>query len=115
MLFKDKDETTRREEMLTMADPPLYRSWLPYRELENCAACCVGEIVVMPNMIGTEVEAGRDYAVLGVILYKDAAAGLATSEKIGDRCLAAGLTTATAQAEPSGPDGDDLSCTATAG
>ena len=108
MLFEDKDETVRREEMLTMAEPPLYRSWLPYRELENCAACCVGEIVVMQNMIGTEVEAGRDYAVLGVILYKDAVAGLATSEKIGDRCLAAGLDAAAAQGEPSGPDDNDL-------
>ena len=108
LLFDGKDDMAKREEMLTIADPPLYQSWLPYQELENCAACCFGEIVVMQNMIGTEVEAGRDYAVLGVILYRDAIAGLATSDKVGDRCLAAGLDAAAAQADPASPDGNDL-------
>ena len=52
-----------------MADPPLYADWLPYVELVHCATCCVGEIVVMQSMIGTEIDPGRDYAVLGVVLY----------------------------------------------
>ena len=112
MLFDGKDEEAQRTEMLETANPPLYSSWLPYRELENCAACCAGKIVVMQNMLGTEIDAGidggRDYRVLGVVLERDAIAALATSEKIGDRCLAAGLDKATAAAEPSGPDGEDL-------
>lgn len=108
MMFDGKDDSARREEMLTIADPPLYQSWLPYLELENCAACCVGEIVVMQNMIGTEVEPGRDYGVLGVVLHPKAIADLAASEKVGDRCLAAGLDAATKQAQPSGPNGEQL-------
>ena len=108
MMFDGKDDNERREEMLTLADPPLYQSWLPYQDLENCAICCAGEIVVMQNMIGTEIEPGRDHGVIGVILDPQAIAELATSEKIGDRCLAAGLDEAAAKAEPSGPDGESL-------
>ena len=108
MMFDGKDETAREAEMLTLADPPLYQSWLPYRDLENCAICCAGEIVVMHNMIGTEVEPGRDYRVLGVVLHPKAIAELATSQKIGDRCLAAGLEAAAERAEPSGPNGESL-------
>ena len=108
MLFDGKDDSAKREGMLALADPPLYNSWLPYEELENCAACCAGEIVVMQNMIGTEIDPGRDYGVLGVILYPAAIAALATSPKIGDRCLAAGLDQAAVQAEPSGPNGEHL-------
>ena len=108
MMFDGKDDNERREEMLKLADPPLYQSWLPYQELKNCATCCAGEIVMMHNMIGSEVEPGRDYAVIGVVLYPQAIAGLATSKKIGDRCLAAGLDEAAGKGEPSGPDGDGL-------
>ncbi|MEC7438889.1 MAG: hypothetical protein VX702_08665 [Pseudomonadota bacterium] len=108
MMFDGKDDNERREEMLTLADPPLYQSWLPYQDLENCAICCAGEIVVMQNMIGTEIEPGRDHGVIGVMLDQQAIAELATSEKIGDRCLAAGLDEAAAKAEPSGPDGESL-------
>lgn len=116
MLFEGKDETAKRAEMLTLADPPLYQSWLPYQDLENCASCCVGEIVIMQNMIGTEVDPGRDYGVLGVILHPQQIASLAGSDKIGDRCLAAGieagikagLDAVTGMAEPSGPDGKSL-------
>ena len=32
MMFDGKDDNERREEMLTLADPPLYQSWLPYQE-----------------------------------------------------------------------------------
>jgi len=108
MMFEGKDETAKRQEMLTLADPPLYQSWLPYEELENCASCCVGEIIVMQNMIGTEVELGRDYGVLSVILYTDKIANVATSDKIGDRCLAAGLDAAAEVADPSRSDADSL-------
>ena len=108
LLFEGKEEDAKRQEMLTLADPPLYQSWLPYRELENCAACCVGEIVVMQNVTGTEIDPGRDYAVLGVILNKERIAALAASDKIGDRCLAASLDAAADRGEPSGPDGEDL-------
>lgn len=108
MLFEGKDEPTKREEMLAMADPPLYQTWLPYDELENCASCCAGDIVVMQNMIGTEIDPGRDYRVLGVVLYPQEIAALASSQKIGDRCLAAGLDAAAAQAKPSGPAGQSL-------
>ena len=66
----------------------------------------------MQNMLGTEIDTGidggRDYRVLGVVLDREAVAVLATSEKVGDRCLAAGLDKAAAAAEPSGPDGRDL-------
>ena len=66
----------------------------------------------MQNMLGTEIDTGidgeREYRVLGVVLDRDAVAALATSEKVGDRCLAAGLDKAAAAAEPSGPDGRDL-------
>ena len=48
------------------------------------------------------------YAAVGVVLDREAVAALATSEKVGDRCLAAGLDKAAAAAEPSGPDGRDL-------
>ena len=108
MLFESKDGAAKRKEMLGLADPPLYRSWLPYEELENCAACCVGEIVVMQNLLGTEIDPGRDYGVLGVVLDPERIAMLATSEKVGDKCLAAGLDTAAARAEPSGPNGEQL-------
>jgi len=108
MLFDGKDDSAKRKDMLALADPPLYRSWLPYEELENCAACCAGEIVIMQNMIGTEVDPGRDYGVLGVVLYPTAIAALATSPKIGDRCLAAGLGLAAERAEPSGPNDENL-------
>ena len=112
MLFEGKDEEAQRAEMLATANPPLYSSWLPYRELENCAACCAGKIVVMQNMLGTEIDSGidggRDYRVLGVVLDREAVAALATSEKVGDRCLAAGLDKAAAAAKPSGPDGRNL-------
>ena len=104
MLFEGKDDAVKRDEMLALADPPLYRSWLPYEDLTNCAACCAGEIVVMQSLIGAEIDPGRDYAVLGVILYPQRIAELASSEKIGDRCLAAGLGQAAARAEPSGAD-----------
>ena len=56
MMFDGKDETAREAEMLTLADPPLYRSWLPLSRPRKLRACCVGEIVVMHNMIGSEVE-----------------------------------------------------------
>ena len=46
--------------------------------------------------------------VLGVVLDRTAVAALATSEKTGDRCLAAGLDKATAAAEPSGSVGRNL-------
>lgn len=108
MMFESKDGEAKKAEMLGLADPPLYRSWLPYEELENCAACCVGKIVVMQNLLGTEIDPGRDYGVLGVVLDPERIAMLAGSEKIGDRCLAAGLETAAARAEPSGPNGDQL-------
>ena len=108
MLFEGKDEEAQRDQMLATANPPLYSSWLPYRELENCAICCAGKIVVMQNMLGTGIDGGRDYRVLGVVLDREAVAALARSEKVGDRCLAAGLDKAAAAAEPSGPDGQDL-------
>ena len=112
MLFEGKDEEAQSAEMLATANPPLYSSWLPYRELENCATCCAGKIVVMQNMLGTEIDSGidggREYRVLGVVLDREAVAALATSEKVGDRCLAAGLDKAAAAAEPSWPDGRDL-------
>ena len=112
MLFEGKDEEAQRAQMLATAKPPLYSSWLPYRELENRAACCAGKIVVMQNMLGTEIGAGinggRDWRGLGVVLGREAVTALAVSEKNGDRCLAAGLDRAAAAAEPSGPDGKDL-------
>ena len=108
MLFEGKDETAQREEMLALASPPLYQDWLPYRELDNCAACCIGEIVVMQNMIGTEIAPGRDYDVLGVVLNRQAVADLATSDKPGDRCLAAGLAAAADRADPNRSDDDGL-------
>lgn len=112
MVFEGKDEEAQRAGMLATANPPLYSSWLPYRELENCAACCAGKIVVMQNMLGTKIDAGinggRTYRVLGVVLDRTAVAALATSEKTGDRCLAAGLDKATAAAEPSGSVGRNL-------
>ena len=105
MQFEGRDEEAQRAQMLATANPPLYSSWLPYRELENCAACCAGKIVVMQNMLGTKIDAsidgGRYYRVIGVVLDGEAVATLATSEKIGDRCLAAVLEKATAAAEPS--------------
>ena len=79
MMFDGEDDNEWREEMLKLADPSLYQSWLPYQELENCATCCSGEIVVMQNMIGTEIEPGRDHGVIGVILDGQAIAELATS------------------------------------
>ena len=108
MLFEGKDETSKTEGMLTLADPPLYQSWLPYQDLQNCAACCAGEIVVMQNMIGTEVEPGRDYGVIGVILHRQTIAELTASDKIGDRCLAAALDAVADKAEPSGQDDENL-------
>ena len=108
MLFEGKDDAAKRQEMLAMAEPPLYRSWLPYQDLENCAACCVGEVVVMQNLVGTEIDPGRDYGVLGVILHRRAIAELATSRKPGDRCLAATLDAATEQGQPSGPNDESL-------
>lgn len=108
MLFEAKDDAARRAEMLALADPPLYQSWLPYEELDNCAACCVGDIVVMQNLLGTEIDPGRDYGVLGVVLDPEKVAALATSDRIGSRCLAAGLEEAAARAEPSGPNGEQL-------
>lgn len=108
MLLDNRDEMSQREGMLALADPPLYRSWLPYHELENCASCCVGEIVVMQNIIGTSFEAGRDHTVLGVILNKNAVAQLATSGKVGDRCLAASLDKAADRSEPSGVNDETL-------
>ncbi|MEC7440222.1 MAG: hypothetical protein VX802_05155, partial [Pseudomonadota bacterium] len=75
MLFEGKNEESQRAQMLATANPPLYSSWLPYRELENCAACCAGKIVVMQNMLGTEIDTGidggRDYRVLGVVLNRE--------------------------------------------
>ena len=62
----------------------------------------------MQNMIWTEIEQGRDHWVIGMILDPQAIAELATSEKIGDRCLAAGLDEAAANAGPSGPDSESL-------
>ena len=112
MLFEGKDEEAQRAEMLATANPPLYSSWLPYHELENCAACCAGKIVVMQNMLGTEIESGidggRDYRVLGVVLDREAVAALATSEKVGDRGMEPGLDKAAAAAKPSGSDGKGL-------
>ena len=112
MLFEGKDEEAQRAAILATANPPLYSSWLPYRELTNCAACCAGKIVVMQNMLGTKIDAGidseRHYRVLGVVLDREAVAALATSEKTGDRCLAAGLDKATAAAESSDPIGRNL-------
>ena len=43
-----------------------------------------------------------------MVLERQAVAALATSEKVGDRCLAAGLNKAATAAEPSGPYGRDL-------
>ena len=103
MIFDGKVDNERREEMLTLADLPLYQSWLPYQDPENCAICCAGEIVEMQNMIRTEIEPSRNHGLIGGIL-----AELATSEKIGDRCLAAGLDEAAANAGPSGPDSESL-------
>ena len=94
--------------MLATANPPLYSSWLPYRELENCAICCAGKIVVMQNMLGTEIDGGRDYRVLGVVLDSEAVAALATSEKVGDRGMEPGLDKVAAAAKPSGSDGKGL-------
>ena len=108
MLFEDKDDAARRTEMRALADPPLFRSWLPYEDLEHCAICCVGEIVVMQNLIGTEIDPSRDYGVLGVVLYPDRIAGLAASDRAGDRCLAAGLEEAVRRGEPSGADDEGL-------
>ena len=108
MLFEDKDDAARRTEMRALADPPLFRSWLPYEDLEHCAICCVGEIVVMQNLIGTEIDPGRDYGVLGVVLHPDRIAGLAASDGAGDRCLAAGLEAAVRRGEPSGADDEGL-------
>ena len=112
MQFEGRDEEAQRAQMLATANPPLYSSWLPYRELGNCAACCAGKIVVMQNMLGTKIDASIDgeryYRFLGVVLDGEAVATLATSEKIGDRCLAAGLEKATAAAEPSDPVGRNL-------
>ena len=48
------------------------------------------------------------YAAVGVVLDREAVAALAMSEKVGDRCLAAGLDKSAAVAEPSRPDGQDL-------
>ena len=62
----------------------------------------------MQNVTGTEIDPGRDYAMLGVILNKERIAALAASDKIGDRCLAASLDAAANRGEPSGPDGEDL-------
>ena len=108
LLFEGADGETKRQALLQMADPPLYEEWLPYEMLENCALCCVGEIVIMQSMLGNEIDPGRDYGLLGVVLYPDAIAALATSDKMGDRCLAAGLDTARQRAEPAGRDGDGL-------
>ena len=108
LLFQDADDDAKRQAMLQMADPPLYADWLPYAELAHCATCCVGEIVVMQSMIGTEIDPGRDYAVLGVVLYPDAIAALARSDKIGDRCLAAGLAAARQRGAPDDGDGEML-------
>ena len=93
---------------MQLADPPLYADWLPYKELENCATCCVGEIVIMQNMLGREIDRGRDNGVLGVVLYPDAIAGLVESDKVGDRCLAAGLVAARQRGEADGGDGGGL-------
>ena len=108
LLLQDADDDAKRQAMLQMADPPLYADWLPYQELDHCATCCVGEIVVMRSMIGTEIDPGRDYAVLGVVLYPDAIAALARSDKIGDRCLAASLAAAQQRGAPEGGDGEML-------
>ena len=108
LLFQGVDDEAGRQALLQMADPPLYAEWLPYEMLDNCASCCVGEIVIMQNMIGNEIDAGRDYGLLGVVLYPDAIAALATSDKAGDRCLAAGLDAARQRAEPAGGDGNEL-------
>ncbi|MGC6497880.1 MAG: hypothetical protein ACON4I_08230 [Candidatus Puniceispirillaceae bacterium] len=108
LLLQDADDDAKRQAMLQMADPPLYADWLPYQELDHCATCCVGEIVVMQSMIGTEIDPGRDYAVLGVVLYPDAIAALARSDKIGDRCFAAGLAAAQQRGAPEGGDGEML-------
>ena len=59
-------------------------------------------------MIGTEIDPGRDYAVLGVVLYPDAIAALARSDNIGDRCLAAGLAAARQRGAQEGGDGEML-------
>ena len=107
-MFEGKDKEAQHAQMLAAADSPLYNSWLPYRELENYDICCTGKIVVMQNMLGTEIIGGRDYRVLGVVLHREAVAALATSQKVGDRCLAAGLKKAAASAEPLGPNGRDL-------
>ena len=108
LLLQDADDDAKRQAMLQMADPPLYVDWPPYQELDHCATCCVGEIVVMQSMIGTEIDPGRDYAVLGVVLYPDAIAALARSDKIGDRCLAASLAAAQQRGAPEGGDGEML-------
>ena len=68
LLFQDADDDAKRQAMLQMAHPPLYADWLPYAELAHCATCCVGEILVMQSMIGTEIDPGRDNAVLDVVL-----------------------------------------------
>lgn len=66
----------------------------------------------MQNVLGTEtdtgINGGRDYRFLGVALDREAVAALVTSEKVGDKCLAAGLDKAEVAAEPSGPDGRNL-------
>ena len=67
LLFQDADDDAK--------DRPCCR-WPTLRsmrtgflcELAHCATCCGGEIVVMQSMIGTEIDPGRDYAVLGVVL-----------------------------------------------
>ena len=100
MMFDGKDEAAQKAEMLSIANPPLHQGWLPYRELDNCAACCAGEIVMMQNMIGTEIDPGRDYGVLGVTVNRQVMADLETSDKIGDKCLATVVQAAADRADP---------------
>ena len=46
--------------------------------------------------------------MLGVVLNRQAVADLATSDKPGDRCLAAGLAAAADRADPNRSDDDGL-------
>ena len=100
LMFDGKDESAQKAEMLSIANPPLHQDWLPYRELDNCAACCAGEIVMMQSMIGTEIDPGRDYGVLGVTVNRQVMDELQTSDKIGDRCLATAVQAAADRADP---------------
>ena len=86
-LGKDGD----KKHLLSQATTPLFKEWLPYDDLENSAASCMGHIVHAQNLTGENFSNGKPYRVDAVIVDVSYAEQLIQSDSAADRCFGKAL------------------------